>query len=124
MPNPAFYRLRRREPVEGPMMTPAEYTGQKLAVQPGEPYVSVRMPQSEVACRPSKNIILTWFLSPFDTWSAQDFTMGHESVPFPRNTPRGRLSTMDARQNIAVPPRISYGAAVGEMDGVSPNGLD
>lgn len=123
MANPAFFRVRRREPLEGPEMTPAEYTGES-SVQPDEPYVNARMRQSHVHARPSRRIIQTWFLSPWDVWSAQDFIMGHESIPRTRNTPRGRLSTMDDRQNIAVPPRISYGSLVGEMDGVSPNGLD
>lgn len=119
----AFFRVRRREPVEGPMMTPAEYTG-RSANEPSTPHVSIRDPQSDIRCRPSRRIIETWFLSPMGAWSAEDFTMGKESVPLARNTPRGRLSTMDDRQNISIPPRISYGSAVGEMDGVSPNGLD
>jgi hypothetical protein len=117
------YRVRRREPVEGPMLTPAEYTGRR-ATQPGEPFVSERMRQSEVHSRPSKRIIQTWFLSPMGDWSSEDFLFGEVPIPRPTNFPRGRLSQMDDRMNVAVPPRISYGSMVGEMDGVSPNGLD
>jgi hypothetical protein len=126
MPSPVFYRTTRREPPAGPMITPGEHSRLDYQDQT-PPFVSSRMRQSEVHCRPSRSQI-TFFLAPGNSggpaWSAEDFIMGHESVPHSRNTPRGRLSIVDDRRNIDVPPRIAYGSLVGDFDGVSPNGLD
>lgn len=117
------YRVRRRVPPAGPMVTPGEHN-QLDTVQTDTPYVSEKIPQSEVISRPSRRQI-AFFLSEYDTiLGAQDFLFGHETIPFGRRFPNGRLSNQDPRRNVAVPPRISYGSLVGEMDGVSPNGLD
>lgn len=82
-----------------------------------------RLQQSEVPCRPSR-FSIAFFLSPWGYAWSDDFLMGHESIPRMPNTPQGRLSQQDERRNIAIPPRISYGALVGENDGVSPYGLE
>lgn len=121
--SPVFYDEARREVPAGPVLTPGETN--TLATQPATVHgFDERQKQSEIACRPSKHWIV-FFLSPFGEWSAEDFLMGHELTTIrPPNTPRGRLSTQDERRNISIPPRVTYGALVGESDGEAPYGLE
>lgn len=124
MASPVFYRVGRREPPAGPVLTPAEYNANDLQTDVTVHGFDERLPQSQIICRPSRHWI-AFFLAPVD-WpmGCGDFIMGHEAIPRAANTPRGRLSTMDDRRNVAIPPRVTYGSLVGDMDGVSPNGLD
>lgn len=109
------------------MLTPGEHNQWDMQINQTVSPVSEKIPQSEIVARPSRRFI-AFFLAPGNSggpaWSAEDFIMGHESIPFARRFPRGRLSTMDDRRNIDIPPRVAYGSLVGDMDGVSPNGLD
>lgn len=125
MASPIHFTTSRREPPAGPVLTPAEYADSRLIGASTVHTAESKPDQSNIHCRPSRAIITTWFLGPTpDWWSMEDFMAGHEPVPFSANTPRGRLSTMDQRRNIDRPPAVSYGDLVGNMDGVSPNGLD
>lgn len=106
------------------MRTPGEHNRWDMQSNQTAPILTERLHQSLVHSRPSRHWI-AFFLSPTpDWWSMEDFIMGHETVDFVPNTPRGRLSTMDDRRNVAIPPAVSYGSQIGDMDGVSPNGLD
>lgn len=121
--SPVFYAEERRDVPAGPVLTPGETN--TLATQPATVHgFDERQKQSEIACRPSKHWIV-FFLSPFGDWSAEDFLMGHELTTIrPLNRPRGRMSTQDERRNISIPPRVTYGALVGESDGEAPYGLE
>lgn len=121
--SPAFFETRRREVPAGPVLTPGEVN--TLATQPATVHeFDERQRQSEIPCRPSKHWIV-FFLSPFGQWSAEDFIMGRETIPFgAANTPRGRMSTQDDRRNVTIPTRVTYGSLVGESDGEAPYGLD
>lgn len=125
--SPAFFRVTRREPPAGPMITPGLHNQWDIESNQTVAQFDERIPQSQIHCRPSRRFI-AFFLAPGTAggpnWEADDFIMGHESIPFTRRFPRGRLSTMDDRRNIDIPPRVAYGSLVGDMDGVSPNGLD
>lgn len=127
MASPIFHRVIRREPPAGPMITPGEHNHWDVQSNQTVAQFDERIPQSQIQCRPSRRFI-AFFLAPGNSggpaWSAEDFIMGRETIPFARRFPRGRLSTMDDRRNVDVPPRIAYGSLVGNMDGVSPNGLD
>lgn len=124
--SPMAYEVERRHAVTGPVLTPGE-------VNTFAPQTDVTVhtwrdrvdePQSAIACRPSKHWIV-FFLSPFGQWSAEDFIMGHALTEVrPLNRPRGRMSTQDERRNISIPPRVTYGALVGESDGEAPYGLE
>lgn len=123
--SPAFFETRRREVPAGPVLTPGEVNVDAVQAQTVETWIDkVDQPQSAIPCRPSKHWIV-FFLSPFGQWSAEDFIMGRETIPFgAANTPRGRMSTQDDRRNVTIPTRVSYGSLVGESDGEAPYGLD
>jgi hypothetical protein len=119
------YKVRRREPIEGPMLTPVLHQQEDYSNGGGNlSGFDERIPQSQIACRPSRRQI-AFFLAPIE-WpmGCGDFIMGHETIPFMQRFPRGRLSTMDDRRNVSIPPRVSYGSQIPELDGLSPNGLD
>lgn len=125
MASPVFYRTTRREPPAGPVTTPAEYAVDRLTAHSTADVLSQIVPQSMIHSRPSRPIITRWFLGPTpDWWSLEDFIGGHETIHYAPNTPRGRLSIMDQRRNIDRPQAVAYGDLVGNMDGVSPTGLD
>jgi hypothetical protein len=118
------YTVRRRVPPAGPVVTPGLHNQEDYSNGGGNVKgFDERMPQSLIHCRPSRRQIV-FFLSTNGQWSEDRFIMGHETIPYQQRFPRGRLSTMDDRRNVSVPPRISYGSMIGENDGVSPNGLD
>lgn len=124
--SPVFYSVSRRHAWNGGVqLTPAEYNQRAdvLDVDGGPDVLVLPVPQSELPHRPSRAWI-AFFLSPWGFHMADDFIMGHETVPHMSGVPRGRLSTQDDRRNVGIPTRISYGAMVGESDGVAPYGLE
>jgi hypothetical protein len=122
MASPAFFFVRRRENVRGPMLTPGEVNVWARQTDVTVHEFEERQHQSRIPCRPSRHWIA--FFGPIPKWSAEDFLAGKDGIRRMPNTPRGRMSLQQDRRNVAIPDRVSYGSLVGENDGYSPNGLD